>query len=323
VGRAEEDRIAATLQEYRAVTLIGPARMGKTWLLQHLRRTAFPEFRWLEVNLSPTRAERLLPPEELLFAVAQRIASEAKLGVSSLRSQRSRPSLTVDGLFDWMEQDVLVDSRPTLLVLDRAEELADLKSGADFFLALRSFIQPGPPWDRLHVALVFRGPSSEAAYYVGNRAPEVPVGEFKLAQIEQYLAKVDIGPSMRGDHATLRLFDFLGGQPILWCLAAAAWRSGTSPDRIIESGGRAPEEDRIFGPHLLWLYERLLSDSAWAGAGARLLRDAVADVLVSRRIHDDEFSALDRLGLVIKSGLEVDFRCRMYRRFAEEVCRRR
>jgi hypothetical protein len=313
----EEDRALHGIQEYGATTLSGPARIGKSWLLRHIEVQHCDGWRVLDLSLAPARSERV--PEGLLYSLGDRLAAKARLSGGAMQDMWKRSGTAADKLTEMMRAQILPDPRKLLVVLDGADEVADPNEGKELFNLVRAWVTRAQttrrePWNRLHVALVMRGSPG----YHANLGTTVEVDDFNEEQIAAYLTRVGPLVAAWSKRDVARLHELIAGQPILWALAATAGQSGQSLERILDTGA-VPLEKGVFGYHLSWLIEKLLSEPSRPGPKARLMRHAAADVLSSIRIDDEEVAGLERLGLLVRKGREVAFRCKIYRQVAEQV----
>lgn len=281
IHRQREETTALSLLDAvgTPILLWGPARSGKTWLLQHLldasqRRT---DHRNTIVRLdfqtwSPEQTQTL---DGFARAFAETLTQTVCGSVSPVADVWARPTGSGPKLRKILQEHVLPRVPHRLAIaLDGADRLFGSSYDDEFFGFLRSWVQRvDGPWAKLRLLLAL----STSPRHLNQKATQSPffnvvmqirVGDFDLEQVHQMLERRLAIADPAKAHSVMSL---VGGNPyLLDILINNVLHKGLSLDDVFEDQQAI---DAIFGEHLSRC-AKLLQDSTQLLQGlAQALRE--------------------------------------------------
>lgn len=290
--RADEADIASLLRAPGApVVLVGPRRIGKSWLLGRALATQAgvgDRVALVRIDTLPERTRR--EPSALWGALAAEMAratgiEEPELGEAPRRS-----------IDEWMERRLLpsVPER-LLLAIDGADALRLDPDPSEVMGLLRAWLCRGRrPWDRLRLLLtVSTNPAvlvPDARLSPFNLAPPLMISDLDEAGVEA----LAITHGLAQQAADVDLRSLCGGHPyLLRLLFRHARLSGRALREVLP---RAAHDEGPLGEHLRGTFVRVAADPEVRGALAAILAGNTAPI---------PWSVADRLasaGLVAWDG---------------------
>lgn len=266
------------------VVLVGPRRIGKTWLLRRvLEAQAGPGDRVLLLGLDTLPAAARRDPDQLWAALALELARALSIDEPDLGPTPRR------GMDRWMEREVLprVPGR-LLLALDAAEALRLEPDPSEVMGMLRAWLcRDRAPWEKLRLLLTV---STSPALLVPdtrlspfNLAPPLMVGDLDDAGVDALARTHGLEP-IGDQRAALRAC--CGGHPYLLRLLFRSARG--RGDGLREALSAAAADEGPLGEHLRSTFLRISADPELRAALMAILAGAsapipwpVADRLVS------------------------------------------
>jgi AAA-like domain len=302
----------------RFVTLVGPERIGKSWLLHHMfGDPTIAAVKHGVVNLALSRSDLDASTDALFKEIGRRMVVSVDGDPSWLKDAWASSDLPRVKLSNLLGDFILpsLDGRGKLLLaLDWADDLVRHARGSELVGLLRTWstsaVGPRPrgAWGNLRVVLVLQ---SDAAtrndpylFHYLNVTAQIRVGDMTRDELAELVGRYGV-PWSAADIAPLTRL--IGGHPELFRFALMAYGPSFSMAEIIDEG-QIVQGDGAFGTHLRWLLSRLKESPALHRAVECITRNEPAP-------DDDAIVVLERMGLVERKGNAVQFRYPLYRLF--------
>lgn len=309
----------------RFVTLLGPERIGKSWLLHHMfADPAIAAAKHGVVNLALSRIDLDASTDALFKEIGRRMVVSVDGDPSWLKDAWASSDLPRVKLSNLLGDFILpATSGKLLLALDWADDLVRHARGSELVGLLRTWstsaVGPRPrgAWGNLRVILVLQSDSATRndpyLFHYLNVTAQIRVGEMNRDELAELASRHGV-PWSAAEIAPLT--KLIGGHPELFRFALMAHGQGLSMEEILDERQIA-QGDGAFGMHLRWLLARLKESPALHRTVEWLARrEAPEDVPKDEAAPDDDaIVALERIGLVERKGNDIQFRYPLYRLF--------
>lgn len=307
--RREEESAAAFLAvPGKPVILSSPRLFGKSWLLERILARCTGNWRVARVNLLPFSSDVVATYEGFLRELARRLLRELGLDKKSVagiwgdegESLNSRLESTIEHLLRAADTNLV-------LAIDNADAIVDQSYRDDFFRLLRGCMENvQPPWPRLRLILAssttpLRLTADVQNSTFQNLSTPIELEGFSVSELEALGARYGL-PWGRSD--MYDLMHLVGGHP---ALARAVMYECAANGSSLTNLLTAPMDMAYVAQHrrdlLRWLRQHPELHLALRSVG----------VDGTDRLAEEQYEALRRAGLVVKTSGRYSLRCALDR----------